>query len=647
MSETNRTIEIPLMQRAATVSAVEGEANVYEAVYATGAAVRRYDYRQDEPYIEVLSMQPSAIRTQRLDSGIVPILLDHHQSVRSQSGVVERHWITDGMGHVQFRMETGTEQADAINNKLQQRIVRAVSVGAKVHKFVESRNAEGVLVRTAVDWEPYEISIVSMPADAGAVIRSDEVLHRCEVEVAGDTPAVTPATATTERSDTMTTPTVTDSNLDTARATELETARSAAAEQARKDERARVAAITEVVRKAKLGSEFAEKLIADGTSLDAARAAVLDAIADADDATATSTVVQVGRSYDDPAVIRAALVDAFAHQMNPALPIEGKALEFRSATMLSGFHTLERAHGRDHRFDKEFLAERSLQGTSDFPIILADAAHRVVLGDYQAATPAFRTIARQRNFSDFRPHKVLRSGEFPALQPLSEHGEIKSGSLNDAQVEEVNLETKAIRIGITRRLLVNDSIGAIADMISKQGRRIAAQENSIAWGVLLANPKMSDGKAVFHADHKNLHGSVVATPDLAALSASRTALRKHTSDGIPLNFTARYLIVPTDLETEAEKLMTAILATKEGDVNVFSGKLQIVCDPAMDDHNAWYVATSPADAEVLTYGYLNGASGPKVQTKEGWTVDGAEMRIIHDFGVGITGEKGIYKFRRQ
>lgn len=643
---SKKTIQIPLMRREASVAAVDGEENVFEAVYSTGAQVQRYDWRRDEPYIEELSMEPGAIRTGRLDAGIVPILIDHTQSVMATAGVVIANRIEDGKAYVKFRMETGTPEADAIVNKLNQRIIRTVSVGARVHKYAESRGDGQMPVRLAVDWEPYEISLVAMPADAGAVIRSDVPLHACEIEVAGEAPADTPATATIERSDTMPQPLNTDASLDTARAAELATARSDAASEAVAAERARVSGISEVVRKAKLGAELAEKLIADGITLDAARAAVLDALAARDDATATRTSVQVGQSFDDPKVIRAAMVDAFAHKMDPSIKIEGKALEYRSYSMLEGFAELERTAGRTVRFNREELATRALQGTSDFPVILADAAHRVVLADYTAANPSYKSISRQRNFEDFRPHYVLRSGEFPALKDLSEHGEIKSASLTDASTEQVSLKTRAIKLGITRQLLVNDSLGVISDLIGKSGRRIAAQENQIAWAVLRDNPKLTDGKALFHTDHKNLNATPVDVPDLAAFSAGRLALRKHTSEGIPLNLMAKFVIVPTDLETDVERLLTAILATKEGDVNIWSGKLQIVSDAATDDHNAWYMATSPADAEVLTYGYLGGASGPKVQTKEGWSTDGAEMRVIHDFGVGPTGEKGIYKFKR-
>ena len=50
--------------------------------------------------------------------------------------------------------------------------VRYVSVGYRVHRYeIEKRDGQRELWR-AVDWEPYEISAVPMPADAGAVIRS-------------------------------------------------------------------------------------------------------------------------------------------------------------------------------------------------------------------------------------------------------------------------------------------------------------------------------------------------------------------------------------------------------------------------------------------------------------------------------------------
>ena len=57
---------------------------------------------------------------------------------------------------------------------VQDRIIRNVSVGYRVHKYEQSEPQPGVPVtRLALDWEPYEISAVPIGADAAAQVRAD------------------------------------------------------------------------------------------------------------------------------------------------------------------------------------------------------------------------------------------------------------------------------------------------------------------------------------------------------------------------------------------------------------------------------------------------------------------------------------------
>jgi hypothetical protein len=64
--------------------------------------------------------------------------------------------------------------------------VTGVSVGYRVHKYEEARGKE-LPIRTAVDWEPYELSMVPIPADAGAKVRGRELetVNKCLVVRAG------------------------------------------------------------------------------------------------------------------------------------------------------------------------------------------------------------------------------------------------------------------------------------------------------------------------------------------------------------------------------------------------------------------------------------------------------------------------------
>ena len=61
------------MLRAATLRAqsFDGKANTVDLTWTTGAAVARYDW--DGDYVEVLSLEPGAVRLDRLNGGAVRI----------------------------------------------------------------------------------------------------------------------------------------------------------------------------------------------------------------------------------------------------------------------------------------------------------------------------------------------------------------------------------------------------------------------------------------------------------------------------------------------------------------------------------------------------------------------------------------------
>jgi HK97 family phage prohead protease len=656
MKDLLRNLQLSTVWREASVTRAEpgegGEDNVFTACYSTGAAVRRWNWDYGD-FLEVLSVEKGHVRTGRLDSGALPILLDHEQGVRNTFGVVEKHWIEDGKGFVQFRMETGTPDADAVLNKVRQGIVKNVSVGYRIHSLTETKDGDRIPTLTATDWEPFEISLVSVPADAGAtVVRSDgdagaypcnlittrtnsdgeedmkikKIVDGVEVEVTVADDSAEAVRAAAEAAQTV------DAQAIATRAVEAD--------------RARQTAIRALGRKFDIDGETVDDMAARGLTVEQANSRVLELLAERSQATKTASV-RVGQSFDDPAVVTRAFEDSLVAKVSGVRAVDGKANEFMGASMLESYAKLLVARGEKPIFNREELATRALHTTSDFPVMLSTAMHRVMQEDYAAAPASYRLISEQNNFLDFRDQEYLRGTEFPALKDLGEGGEIQSATFGDGKLEKTKVGTKAVLIAFTRELLINDSVGYLQKHIGKLGRRIAASENKAAWDLIGSNPKMNyDGKTAFHADHGNLAASAVASPDEAVLSAIRAALMSRTSDGIPLSFMLKYLIVDPSLLTAAEKLRSAIQATATGDVNVFAGKFDIIADQNVASHNAWYGAVDKADAPVLTHGYLGGNEGPMVDTKEGWNRLAMELRVVHDFGVGLIGDQGIYKVKK-
>jgi len=69
-----------------------------------------------------------------------------------------------------------------------------------------------------------------------------------------------------------------------------------------------------------------------------------------------------------------------------------------------------------------------------------------------------------------------------------------------------------------------------------------------------------------------------------------------------------------------------------------------ITEPRLDGTSTtgWYLFADPAIAPVVVYGYLEGQEGPYTETRNGFDVDGVEVKIRHDFGCGVIDFRGAY-----
>lgn len=144
-----------------------------DVIWTTGASVRRRD-RNGTTYDEVLSLAPGHIRLDRLNAGAP--LLDAHDDRRLAavlgSVVPGSARIESGLGVARVKLSSAEADADVIG-KIKDGIIRSISVGYAIHRWQVAPGDGGVDERrTAVDWEPLELSAVPVPADAGAHFRS-------------------------------------------------------------------------------------------------------------------------------------------------------------------------------------------------------------------------------------------------------------------------------------------------------------------------------------------------------------------------------------------------------------------------------------------------------------------------------------------
>lgn len=112
--------------------------------------------------IEILDHSPSSVRLDRLRAGAA-LLVGHDRD--DQVGVVESVSIdVDRRGRAVVRFGN-SQRADEIFQDVKDGIRRLISFGYTVHNAVREGTRDGADVFRVTDWEPFEISIVSIPAD--------------------------------------------------------------------------------------------------------------------------------------------------------------------------------------------------------------------------------------------------------------------------------------------------------------------------------------------------------------------------------------------------------------------------------------------------------------------------------------------------
>ncbi|WP_232230905.1 prohead protease/major capsid protein fusion protein [Rhodobacter xanthinilyticus] len=664
-------VALPMQLRRAPIlpATVNSEARSVDVVFTTGAAVRRRRWTgwdTSVPFDEILEVSDRAVDLTRLNAG-APALDSHSVwSSHSQVGVVERAWIEgkEGKATIRFPREGLDQAADRMFGLISDGIIRNVSVGYSIErvKVVESAAKGEVEQRIVERWTPLEVSFVTVPADPRAQVRAaDQASYPVEIvdtrmqkeasmpesttNVAGDVPA---------SHETRQPPVAAPAQAEQAARRMPEPAAApdseAIATRAREAERDRVSTIYDLTGRLNLERSFAEDLVRRGVSVDESRRLILDQVAAKSDETRTFPHVSVPLGGRDERITRRdAVANALLHRYSPTLfPLEDAARQYRGMTLLElARESLGNAGVNTRGLSRDEVATRALHSTSDFPEILSAVTNKTLRQAYDAYPRTFALFCRQVLATDFKSMHRVQLGEAPQLLEVGESGEFKRGTLGESK-ESYRVKTYGRVVAITRQVLINDDLDAFTRIPAMYGNSIAQLESDVVWGIITANPAMADGNALFHTTHKNLAGTGAAL-DVASVGAARAAMALQTGldKKTVLNIRPAFLIVPAALELKAEQLVAQNLVPADSAKVVPQSirTLSPISEPRLDAASAtsWYLAASPNQIDTIEYAYLEGQQGAYIETRNGFDVDGVEIKCRLDFGAKAIDWRGLYK----
>lgn len=317
---------------------------------------------------------------------------------------------------------------------------------------------------------------------------------------------------------------------------------------------------------------------------------------------------------------------------------------------------------RKQAMDDEFLAEAA--GVDDFANILGSNLNRSLRNAYQGVNMPWRQYTFQSEVSDFRSNDRIMGSEAEDLLPLGPGG---VGPYQDSKLSEqkysIRASTKGRAFSISRQALINDDLNYLKDQPSRFGRAAARTlTKEVVQTVLEGNLAAYDGTALFHTNHSNLLTGGGSGLTAGNLNLARVAIQRSRFEGEFTGLTAKYLVVPPELETTAKTILNSDWipqpGTGIGNINPFQGSLQLIVDQWLTSTTAWYVFAEPTQAPAIDVAFLQGNQLPDllVQRPEYRRVVGGgedpymhgefdELRyaVRYDYGIAVGMYQGAYK----
>lgn len=678
--------------------------NSIQIVWTTGAEGERCEW-DGEVYLESLRVDENSIRMGRLNAG-APVL-DAHQSheLRKQIGVVSSAWIEDGEGHAIVKFSGRAEIADLVSD-IRNGIIRNISVGYVVYNYDRVLGEEGQPDKLiATDWEPLEISFVPVPFDAGAQVRGGLTPRTFTANVTNRTKGK-PTMRTIQQIRTAMTKARTalakarevedeakivsaqeelealavelDEALDTldegtgdatggedsgaepgappaASGEEQREGDEDPEKDATKAERSRSKAIRTFAQQFKIEGSVVEGLIERGVSFSDAKSEILISLMARQQNINSNSGGNVAQNNIVKA--RSAMQEAILQR---AAPGKHKGTDdskrFRGFSMIDmAREAIRMAGGSTEGMYPQDIAKLALNvggqsqqraagmhSTSDFPLILGNTINRSLRAAYEEIPQTWLPLGRQNNFADFRARTSVALGEASRLEKVREGGEYKYGTLPE-EGSEIRAEKWGKIIAYTWEMMVNDDLGAFDRVPQALANSARQTESDVIWDLFLTDRKWTDGANIFSAGHGNVAGTASAIT-IASLQAARTAMR--TQKGIDkktfVNVEPRYLVVGPLNELAAYQLTSsAYTPINNATINpVYNSQLIVIVEPRITDYS-WYLVGQ--GAETFEYGYLDGEGGMTTDTREGFEVDGVEVKARLVFGAGWVDYRGAYK----
>lgn len=212
-------------------------------------------------------------------------------------------------------------------------------------------------------------------------------------------------------------------------------------------------------------------------------------------------------------------------------------------------HALQ-AEGRTvpHRRDEMIRAAVS---TATLQQVFTDSVNAHLVMGFETAPDTSRSWTEEGDVTDFKTNTDITLGKTSGMQKLARGGVAPHATIDD-EAETYKVARYAEQFVIDEQDIIDDMMSILTELPREMAEEAAQLRPDLVYSILLANPTMGDGTALFHSDHANTFTPVLGAP---GLTTALVAMAKQTRGGRQLNLQGKHLIVPHDLRFTGRQLI--------------------------------------------------------------------------------------------
>jgi hypothetical protein len=302
---------------------------------------------------------------------------------------------------------------------------------------------------------------------------------------------------------------------------------------------------------------------------------------------------------------------------------------------------------------------RDAVSSASFSAIFTTSINARLLAAFMEAVDTTGGWCFETDVNNFQTQERASLGKTATPDLLPPGGTASDATFGDG-VEKYKIARYAKKLSLDEQNIIDDNLSALQRLPVEMGLACARLRPNLVYAILLANPNMQDGYALFSTQHNNYVTGAGSALSVTSLGAGVTAMSKQTQDSVNIDINPEFLIGPQDLRFTAQTILRSgevrdtTASTKYPVYNPMQdltitlrtdNRLGVagVTDPYTKKVYAgsatnWFLAASGSTGKTIEVGYLTGTGRrPRIRS---YILDKGQYGLGWDVNMDI-GAKAI------